>query len=254
MASCEQFRESMVDAASDTLSAVDRAGFDGHVRACAACCAEFRRVQALLQTIDKCLSAGVAAEPSSQFVASVRQRIAEEPHRGPSWPPRRAWMVAASACAAFAILLLTTRTVHRLSQPHIDNAPSPVASVAPSRSASTPNPGLAVEPARAVPPRRPPLLARHSPPRTLRRSAPEPRVIVEPGQMEAILRLVAAARRGQIDGAKFLADDKKAAEPLEIKPLTIVPLQIAPLKDDSESLTSSSSQDGTKNFVSRKSN
>jgi hypothetical protein len=254
MPSCAKFSELMIDAASDALSAGDRAGFDAHVGECAACRDEFLRLQALLRTIDERVSASVAAEPSSGLIARVRQWIAEEPHRAPSWQPRRAWMVAAGACAALAMLFLTVRVLHRFDRPHIDNVPSPIASVTPKGSVPTLNPAPTVESARAVPPRRPLLLARHSSPRTLQRPGPEPQVIVEPGQTEAIVRFVAAARRGQIDGARLLADNKKAAEPLEIKPLTIVPLQIATLKDDSEPSASDGSRDDSKDFVSGRSN
>lgn len=58
------------------------------------------------------------------------------------------------------------------------------------------------------------------------RAAPEiPEVIVEPGQMAAVMQFAQALKNGQIDGAKLLADLKAADQPLKIKPLVIAPLE-----------------------------
>jgi len=46
-----------------------------------------------------------------------------------------------------------------------------------------------------------------------------PEVIVQPGQMEAVMRFAQALNNGQIDGAKLLADLKAADQPLKIEPL-----------------------------------
>jgi hypothetical protein len=153
-------------------------------------------------------------------------------------------------------LLLVARTLHRFDQPHVDRASSPVTVFStPSRPPMPPNRRPVVEPTRTIPARNSALmLTRHSSLRTLRPSAPEPRVIVEPGQMQAILQLVAAMQRGQIEGAKLLAGEKKDVAPLEIQPLTIAPLQIAMLKDESEPSASSGSGDDSKNFVNGRSN
>ncbi|MFZ0638204.1 MAG: hypothetical protein WA020_01405 [Candidatus Acidiferrales bacterium] len=253
---CAQFRESMADAADAALSGSLQVDFAAHVRDCAACREEFRRVQTLRQAINDGVSASVAAEPSSQLVANVRRRIAEQQYRAPAWWSRSPWLTAAGACAALAILLFAARTLHRLNQPLRDYAPSPiVASSTPSHSAAPVNRGPAVESATSAPSRKPaPLFARHTSPRALHRPAPEPEIIVEPGQMQAILRFAAALQSGQIDGARLLADQKKVAQPLEIQPLTIAPLQIATLKDESEPAASDGSRDDSKDFASGRSN
>ena len=57
-----------------------------------------------------------------------------------------------------------------------------------------------------------------------------PEVIVQPGQMEAVMQFAQMLNSGQIDGAKLLADLKAADQPLEVQPLEIKPLVIAPLE------------------------
>ena len=249
---CARFRESMLDAASGAPPGSLRADFDAHARDCAACREEFQRVQALLRSIDDGVRTSLAVEPSPQLVARVRQQLAAQSAPAPAWWSRNAWIAAAGACAALATLLLVARTLHRFDQPHVGHAASPVAVfLTPSRSPMATSRRPVVESARTIPPRK---SARHSSLRTPRPSAPEPQVIVEPGQMQAILQLVAAEQRGQIDGAKLLAGEKKAVAPLEIQPLTIAPLQIATLKDESEPSASDGSGDDSKNFVNVRSN
>jgi acyl transferase domain-containing protein len=255
-ANCARFRESMLDTASGAPLGSLRADFDAHARDCAACREEFQRVQALLRAIDDGVRTSLAVEPSPQLVARVRQQLAAQSAPAPAWWSRNAWLAAAGACAALAILLLVARTLHRFDRPHVDHASSPVAVFStPSRPPMPPNRRPVVESARTIPPRNSALmLTRHSSRQTLRPSAPEPQVIVEPGQMQTILHLVAAMQRGQIDGAKLLAGEKKVVAPLKIQPLTIAPLQIATLKDESEPSASSGSGDDSKNFVNGRSN
>ncbi|MGC1106123.1 MAG: hypothetical protein WA876_06260 [Candidatus Acidiferrales bacterium] len=249
---CAQFRECMADAA---LSGSFHTDLEAHVRDCAACREEFRRVQTLLQAINDGVSASVAAEPSSQLLANVRQRIASQQHRAPAWWSRSAWLTAAGACVALAIFLFAARTLHKFNRPLRDYAPSPIAaSSTPGHSAASPNRGPTVESATSAPPRKSALVVvRHSSLRTLHCPASEPEIIVDPGQMQAILRFAAALQSGKIDGAKLLADQKQAAEPLEIKPLTIAPLKIAALTDDVAPPASGSGESGDKNFVAGRS-
>ena len=250
---CARFRESMVEAASGALPGSLHPDFDAHIRQCVSCQQELRRVQTLLQAIDETVSASIAAEPSPQLIANVRQRIAAQPTPAPAWRSGNAWLAAAGACAALAILLFVAGTLHRVIPSRADRPASPLVSLPPNHSLTPPAPGRHVESARTILPRKPVLMVRasvgasHNPAR-------KPEIIVEPGQMQAILQLVAATQRGQIDGAKLLADEKKTTEPLEIEPLTIAPLQIAALKDESGSSAPDSSGDDGKNFVAGRSN
>lgn len=243
----------MPDAASEALSGNLRIDFEDHLRECAACREEFSRVQALMCAIDEGVSASVAAEPSPQFVAGVRQRIAWQPSRASIWSSRQAWLTAAAACAVLAVFLLAARALRKTPQPLHANVSRPVASP-PAYLAPSPNSG-GQESVASVPSRPRTLLAAHRvPPRVLRHSATEPQVIIEPGQMREVLQLVAATQRAQIDGANLLNSEKKAAEPLEIKPIVIAPLRISALEDEAERSTSNGGLDSSKSSLSSRSN
>ncbi len=251
---CARFHEQMLDATSASLSGALLAAFDAHLCDCAACRDEFRRVQSSVQKIDQTLSVSLTAEPSAQLVANVRKNILQDinaqPHGAAAWRRWSAWATAAGVCAAFAILLFVARTSHKFNQP--------VRNSAVAQTSASPNSKLTAHPA-LNPPfdaaslsphlRNPAFrLARHTSPRAPHAKAVEPEIIVEPGQMQAILQLVAATQRGQSNGANLLNIDKKAVEPLEIKPIVIAPLKIAPL-DNEAAPASSKGEGGDKYFV-----
>jgi predicted anti-sigma-YlaC factor YlaD len=251
---CAWARESMADAASGVLSSGRLADFEMHLRDCATCREEFRRMQTLLQAVDQGVRASVAAEPSPQLLANIRQAIAEQPCRAPIWLPRSAWLAAAGVCAVLAIGLFTIRTFRNTHETAPRFTANPVGtSPTQNRAAVTPNHISPVKLANSAPPRKPALAVRRASARALHRAAPEPEIIVEPGQMQAVLRFAAAMQRGQIDGAQLLADQKQAAEPLKIKPLVIAPLKIAAL-DDAVPPPPASGKTGAKDFVAGCSN
>lgn len=242
---CVQARESMSDAASGALSSSRSADFDVHLRHCEACRGEFERMQTLLHAIDSGLSASVVAEPSPHLVASIRQAIAEEPTRVWQWWPRSAWLAAAGLCAALAICLFAIRTGRNAHETatryatHPDNAPEANHAVVPVQVASSTNP-------RSVS-----LALRHSPSAHARRQqSGEPEIIVDRGQMRAILRLAAAVQSGRISDVELLVDQGPTAAPLEIEPLTISPLRILPSEDDAKPGVSNAAETGDSSFES----
>jgi hypothetical protein len=250
---CARARESMADAAAGALVS-NRVDFDVHLRGCPACREEFCRTQALLQSIDRFVSASVAPEPSPQLNANVRQAIAEQPARESGRWPRSAWLTAAGVCAVLAICFLAVRTLHDTHEIAPRFAANPAsASPVPDHNAAAPTPVPPVQLANSAAPHKPAPAARHVSARA-RHEVAEAVVVVEPGQIQAIFDLVAATRRGRIDGNELLAGRKKMAEPLEIQPLTIAPLQIATLTDESEHSASDGSAGGSKDFVSDRSN
>ena len=247
---CGQVRKWMPDAAVGSLPSDRRADFDLHLQGCARCDKEFRGMQTLLQAIDTGVSGSVAAEPSPQLIANIRQQI-EHASAAPLWWRRSAWLTTACACAGVAIALLGVHALQRSYRAALNPQHQPVIASATAGNTAAPSNGSpVVEPARSAPLRNPTrATARRSSPRTFASVDSEPEVIVEPGQMQAILHFAAAMQRGQIDGAQFLADQKKTSEPLEIKPLTIAPLKIEPLDADAAPPASGSSEGSEKNFV-----
>ncbi len=254
---CTRFREQMLDAASASLSGGIRPAFDAHLRNCAGCREEFRRVQTLVQKIDRTLSVSLTAEPSAQLVANVRKNILQDinaqPHGAAAWRRWNTWATATGVCAAFAILLFVARTSRNFNRPNHDSAPIHASGSSTSKPTAHPRLNADTEVAVAQPRKPAPTRVLHASLRTSRAKAAEPKIIVEPGQMQAIFQLVAATERGQINGANLLNSEEKAAEPLEIKPLVIAPLKIAPL--DNETAPASSNGEGAdKNFIAGHSN
>lgn len=241
--SCERYRSWMTDAAADELQGSRPITLENHVRECAACRLEFQRVRTLLEAIDLGAAAQTAIEASPRFLEQVRQRIRDEASVAAWWNAR--W-VPALACAtvlivAASVWILRPRTGTRHELTASSAAPSPAQAVRPAVV-------LTAKP-KITPERRGSTVALARPARKLNvrriereRAAPEiPEVIVQPGQMEAVMRFAQALNSGQIDGAKLLADLKAADQPLEIKPL-----ETPELAGDKSNGTS---EGGNKNFV-----
>lgn len=242
--SCERYRSWMTDAAADGLPKSRRTELENHARECTACRQEFQRVRTLMEAINLGATAQAAAEPSPRFLEQVRQRIRDEASLAPWWNAR--W-VPALACGAVlfvaaSLWTLWPRTGARHELTASSAHPSPVQAVRPAAVETTAKPKIMPErhglmvalarPARKLNARR---IDRQPP-------MPEvPEVIVEPGQMEAVMRFAQALNSGQIDGAKLLADLKAADQPLEIKPL-----ETPELAGDK---SNGASEGGSKNFV-----
>lgn len=250
-ANCAQIREQMLDATSDSLAGGIRTAFDTHLSGCAECAEEFRRVQTLAQAMDRSLRASLSVEPPPQLISNVRREIIAPPHRKTWWGERSAWLTAAGVCAVLAILVLAVRSSHELNSPAQNHSTASINVPSTPKPAVRPPVNAAMQAATATQPRKPAVaIVSHVSQRVSHQRSTEPEIIVDPGQMQAILRFAAAAESGQIDGAKLLIDQKKSAEPLEIKPLTISPLKIVALDDDAASpRASSDSENGDKNFV-----
>ncbi|HLW81904.1 MAG TPA: zf-HC2 domain-containing protein [Candidatus Acidoferrales bacterium] len=252
---CARVRDWIVDAAAGSLAEGRRSDFDTHVSGCAACREEFQRAQALLRAIDEGVRARVAAEPSPQLAANIRQMIAEQEQRVPIWSRRNAWPTAASACAALAIFLFAAMTLHRSSsRPIAGHTRKPVVtSSTPNSAVTVPKRNAAIESPTHAQPRKPELVAaRRKLPRSIRRHrAAEPEVIVQPGQMQAVLQFVAEVQKGKINGATIVAEIKASEKPLEIKPLVIPPLKTPPISDTAEGAAASNRE---QNLTSDQSN
>jgi len=230
MQKCGRVRGWMADAISGSLSESRRSEFEKHIGDCAACRAEFARMENLLGRIDQSLSAGFSVEPSPQLLANVRQSVAAERQCSRQWLTSSVWVTAGASAALAAVLIGVG--VRRANQPTGDNASRhAVANSAPAHVTAAPSHSTSAESI----PLRPPAHARLSKPRLAvarhellrnpRHHSTEPEVIVQPGQMQAILQFVAQTRKGEIDGVKIEEGIQAAQKPLEIKPLEIAPLE-----------------------------
>lgn len=215
---CERFKTRLADFA---LGA-DDSEFRAHLDGCASCRAELDAQRALLASIDRGVASLVKEEPSGNFAAHVRRRIAESAAAPRPW--FAGWLPVTAA--ALALLVLVTFWMIRR-----ENAPPERVSEAPPAQKSRPprEPQLA-EKAPLVP--APP---RAGGPRTIRpprepQSAAnrEPKVLVPRGEMAAVLRLFNANWSGKADGASLTAQVPPMSE--HLKPLTIAELKIPALE------------------------
>lgn len=220
---CQRYQESLIDLALGALEGAREKELRTHLENCAACREQFVEQQHLAAAIDRGIAASVSAEPSPEFTARIRQRIAAEPGPVASWWEgfRPGWLPIAAG--ALAILVLAIWFMRR--------APSPLQPIPSPEVAHSQPPSIQVP--EALPPdrhtaggRAHPRVAPHDagtvPPRR-----PEPEIIVPAGQERAVLQLYAAIRSGRADAASLIA----APASLEIPELKIAPLEVKPLSE-----------------------
>ena len=180
-----------------------------------------RRPDPLTDTeLDRELAAAFAVEPSPEFLARVRTRLASDPGPAPRW--RLGWFAASAAAATVAVaaVVLTSdmRSVVTLPPPAVERDARP----APER--------VAARVATVAPPAR--ATARSTPaPARVERAAGErslPEVLVSPDEQRAFNLLVAVAQDGRMPGlprhTEVLAGESVAIPDVAIAPLVIEPL------------------------------
>jgi hypothetical protein len=222
---CEKHSNWMTDGVLGELSDAQAEELRVHVSRCSPCLAEWQSAQVLAAAVDRSLAAMVAGEPSPQFAARLRARIAEEPAPAAfgllTWP-RSSIAAAVAATALFAVL--TVRSPQRLVE--TANRSSAPVIVEPARIAEAQS---ATEPARAGRTAAP----LHKSPDAGRASAIiQAEVLVPPGQLSAALLLSEAVMDGRVNGSQLSALAESASKPLEVKAIEIAPLK-APTAADS---------------------
>ena len=257
-AKCGRVRGWMADAASGLLSDARHGEFEKHIGDCAACRVEFARIENLVERIDESLRTELALEPSPKLVLVVRESIAAEPQSPAGWLTRNSWL-SAGVCATVAALLIfvvahrANRAVGKLApQAQIANSVREMIPGLPARVTAAPSRSA---PAENVPPRATArahsgksrlAVAREELPHNPHSRHSEPEVIVQPGQMQAILQFVAEMQNGKINGVAIEKGIQEAQKPLEIKPLEITPLD-ASAGESSDPRATSSHESGSSN-------
>lgn len=217
--SCSRWRSALVETA---LGAPAPAGLPEHLGSCASCRAGLEAERLLLGRIDAELVAALDVAPSPELAARVRQRVAESPPARPWWMP---WLVPAGV--GLAMLALGILVGRRGAAPGPGPAPRlAVAEVSPAPV--TPSAHVAAEPTPVEPPATPaqpkpaPATAA-APARTVVR-APEPEVLVPPGQHELVMRFARDVRQPRVDRSALLA---AGFDPGETKSLVVKDVRIA---------------------------
>lgn len=229
---CEKHRESIKKLALGNLHPKRELEMLAHAGECEACRESYAHATEVRDVIDRSLETLVAGEPSPQFAARLRARMAEETDR--TRVPWLKWVPIASATLALAALViaLVLRTPRHSIAPDVSSLVPAAAPIAPSNPPAENSSSPMFQAAR---PRHNGGLA---PAASVRLSFHEPQgidVIVPPGQLVAALALSDALSNQRVDGQQLVAAANNAGEPLKISDLSVSPLdKPAPLADSSE--------------------
>ena len=215
---CEYSTEQLMDAALGALDGSREAELRAHVAGCERCRAEWDRACALALAVDRGVESLVVAEPSPQFAARLRVRLAEAPD--PVAWPLLLWPRFASAAlvgAAVLIIALVIRAPHRPAteaqsaantQPRAEQQPAVTERAVPEQAIAVPH-----------------AAANRGHAGTRARHGDLPfEVLVPKGQLSAALMLSEGVNEGAIDGAQLVELAARSAQPLEVKELAIAPL------------------------------
>jgi hypothetical protein len=209
---CEKYSNSIMAAVLGGLSPEHETELREHVARCAACRGKFDQARAALDVADRGVEALVAGEPSAQFAARLRARIANELSPRPlDW---RAWIpVAAGVCVLAASLV--TVMIRTPRQTIVNSTPM-------AQNISNPEPEVPATGQGEV----------AGAPRTVRRTKSRevqdrrPEVLVPPGQLAAVMQFANAVDAGRVDGEQIAAAQEQSEEPLKIDAIQIAPLSI----------------------------
>jgi hypothetical protein len=179
--------------------------------------------------LDREIRAALAVDPSPEFVARVRTRLAHEP-TARAW--RRPWLVAAAGAVAAAIALAVV-----VSRPHDTTTTAPVTqSLKPAQvdRPAEPRP----EPVVNADPEPVERRARGRAEATLVRptaaapesTATEPETLIDPREAIALRQLIAGTRDGSLHlSAALQSTTPTAMELPEVSDVVIAPITIEPL-------------------------
>jgi len=257
----EHMMDRIRDLALGEIHPRDELALLAHVAQCEACRDAYNEAGALRSFVDRGMEKLVGglreSEPSPQFAARLRARLAAEP--APSrwnlvvsemWESatrRPLCYVAGTAAVALLIVLAMNSWMHReRSAPsapiealtaQIPPAVTPP-STAPSNSgndAASPQLPRAANPQRqgtklaprAIEPHVTASRASEFHETVSRPASREPEVLVPKDELRAVAQLYAATQSGRVDAEQLYVAQQKTREPVEVKPIEITPLESA---------------------------
>jgi hypothetical protein len=173
--------------------------------------------------IDREIQAALTVDPSPEFLARVRTRIATEPAQATPW---LSWKFVAAG--AFAAAIATAVVVSRP-----EGTPTPVRQASGAEDVRLPPPAAIEQPRRAETAKARTRAWRAGAPEARRR--PEPEILLDPAETRALRRLIAGTRDGSLDlSASLQATTPTAMDLPPIDAIVIAPLTIDPLTPSGE--------------------
>lgn len=228
---CETHREALTGAlaAAAGSAPVLTGELRAHVEACPACRAFLADEQRLFAAIDSGLRVAANAELPASFLPRIRVALNEPQVRRHSWLPLGAAL--ASAALVLIVVFFARAYARHISEPNSQaNAVARVA--APAEAPLLPAPAVASQTQAAPHPSR-----RRTSHVALASAAPrdELRVLIPPGEKEAVDALLMALRTGAVKGDILVAGKtEKPSQDGALLPLSISPIEIQPLAPISE--------------------
>jgi hypothetical protein len=176
--------------------------------------------------IDDDIKDALNVDPSPEFVARVRARVANEPEPS-AW--RWSWTVAATAALAAAIIVAIV--LRPAPQPQVAQGLSPAEAAASDNAA--PDVAQAVPlaaPATASPVGRAFGPATPAAEAFARRASSEPEILLDPAETRALRALIAGVRDGRVDLTPLQAAAVPTAMELEpVADIVIAPITLEPI-------------------------
>ena len=232
----EQMMERINDSALGELSPKSELELLAHVAECEACREAFDQAKALRLVVDRGVETLIEGEPSPQFMARMRARIAAEPAPKPwSLEEWRIWQQVARrplSYAAGAVVLATILAIVVMGSPRRRVSAPTVTEVVPTTPPS-PHAATAVPKATTIPDHSRKEVTSHSVPSS--RIRREPEVLVPKGELLAVVKFYEEVHSRPVDSERLYAAQQEPQKPLELKPIEITPLE--PLEtpvDDSD--------------------
>jgi len=203
-----------VDAALEGLSPRRSERLRAHLAGCEACRKALEEQRRLAQAIDRSLAESLECEPSPEFAARVRQRIAQPDAVSGWWST---WKLAAVGALAGLALLAAW-----MLRPHVE-APVRVAKATPGAQTLPSRSNAAAKPVHPVGAGR----VRRRKEALLVAANTMPEVLVPAEEVLAVRRFIEQLRQKRIDGAVLAAARPAATEELKVESLEVESLEAA---------------------------
>jgi hypothetical protein len=180
----------------------------------------------LVAEITASLETAMSVQPSADFLAHVRGRVAEERARPMAvWP---AWLSGAAASVTVVLAVIGAVVLGRWPPTSTDSDPAPSGLAAPTTAPGPPPSGVLIPSVSSTARNRPE--ARAAGEHEQGKRVPEADVLVEPGQPEALARLVALGL-GALTLPPFVVGSLDPGAPLpELRPAELPRFEAKPLE------------------------